>query len=89
MLTDEEKELIQTIGPKFTLDVIKNKEILYKYVNARAKEILLTIPELHPVDYHFINLIKVVCPSFCEEEIFKSLLVLQSTSEYSKKCKLC
>ena len=88
MLTDEEKDLIKSIGQKFTIDVIKNKDLLYKYVSARAKEILTTT-ELHPDDYHFINLIKVVCPTFCDEEMFTSLQVLQSTSEYSKKCKLC
>jgi len=94
-LSQDEILFLEDVGTKYTSTVILDKIKLMNYVTCYSKKIInefsekkFTLETVHPDYYHFINGIKILCPTFIEQEkeIYSQLEHI--ISKYPK-CKLC
>jgi len=94
-ISQDEYELLEAIGPKYTVPLLRDQHLLSKYIMAYSKKIIneylenkLDLDNIHPDYYHFINGILVVFPVFLkmEPEMWETL---QKIILKYKKCNLC
>lgn len=94
-LTQDDLQLLEAIGPKYTVPLLRDQHLLSKYIMAYSKKIIndylqekLDLDNIHPDYYHFINGIRIVFPTFLETypEMWETL---QKIILKYKKCNLC
>lgn len=94
-LSADDLNFLQDIGPKYTSTVILDKIKLINYITSYSKKIIneflankFTLETVHPDYYHFISGIKMICPTFVENNptIYSELEHI--ISQYPK-CNLC